>query len=72
VGDVYPGGRFDPFNYGTLQNIDELKMKELKHCRLAMFAWLGRGVIENQHSTDVESPPPPPRICMSIHPEVSR
>jgi len=21
---------------------------------------------ENKHSTDVESPPPPPRVCMSI------
>jgi len=31
--------------------------------------WPGRGVIENKHSTDVESPPPPPRVCMSIHPE---
>jgi len=30
----------------------------------------GRGVIENKHSTDVESPsPPPPCVCMSIHPE---
>jgi hypothetical protein len=26
-------------------------------------------VIENKHSTDVESPPPFPRVCMSIHPE---
>jgi hypothetical protein len=29
----------------------------------------GRGVIENKHSTDVESPPSPPRKCMSIHTE---
>ena len=32
---------------------------------------LGRGVIENKHSTDVESPPPPPRlpprVCIDIH-----
>ena len=27
-----------------------------------------RGVIENMHSTEVESPPPPPRVCMSVHP----
>jgi len=28
------------------------------------------GIIENKHSTDVESPPPPPpRVCMSVHPE---
>jgi len=28
---------------------------------------LGRGLIENKHSSDVESPPPPPYVCMSIH-----
>ena len=28
----------------------------------------GRGVIENKHSTDVKSPPPPPHLCMIIHP----
>ena len=27
--------------------------------------------IENKHSTDVESPPPPPLVCMNIHPEGS-
>ena len=27
-----------------------------------------RGVIENKHSTDIESPPPPPCVCISIHP----
>ena len=26
-------------------------------------------LVENTHSTDVESLPPPPRVCMSIHPE---
>ena len=32
---------------------------------------LGRGGIDNRHSTDVESPPPPYtlRVCMSIFPE---
>jgi len=32
---------------------------------------LGRAVIENKHSPDVESPPPPPppRWCISNHPE---
>jgi len=25
------------------------------------------GGVENEHSTDVESPLPPPRVCMSIH-----
>ena len=29
-------------------------------------AW---GLLRTKHSTDVESPPPPPRVCMSIHPE---
>jgi len=28
----------------------------------------GRGFIENKHSTDIDFPPPPPRVCMSIHP----
>ena len=37
----YPGGRFDPFNLGESGDLDELKIKELKHCRLAMGAWLG-------------------------------
>ena len=26
---------------------------------------LGRGVIENRHSTDFQSTPPPPYVCMS-------
>ena len=29
----------------------------------------GRGGIQNKHSTDVESPPLPLRVSMSIHPE---
>jgi len=28
---------------------------------------VGRGVIENKHSTNVEYPPLPPRFCLSIH-----
>jgi hypothetical protein len=28
-----------------------------------------RGVIEIKHSTDVDSPPHTPRVCMSIHPQ---
>ena len=40
-GDAYPGGRFDPLNQLGMDNLEELKLKELKHCRLAMFAWLG-------------------------------
>merc|ERR1712216_311080 len=40
-GDIYPGGRFDPLNNLGMGNLEELKLKELKHCRLAMFAWLG-------------------------------
>jgi len=35
------------------------------------FSWSamgpGREVIQNKHSTDVESLPPPPRVCMSTH-----
>ena len=39
VGDVNPGGRFDPLKLSK-ENLDSLKIKELKHSRLAMFAWL--------------------------------
>jgi hypothetical protein len=30
----------------------------------------GRGVIQNKHSTDIASPPPPPLVFMGVHPEV--
>jgi hypothetical protein len=30
---------------------------------------LARGGIKNKHSPDVKSPSPPPRVCMSIHPD---
>jgi hypothetical protein len=29
----------------------------------------GRSVAESKHSTDVESPPAHPRVCMSVHTE---
>jgi len=35
----------------------------------ALVAAPGRGVIENNPSTDVDFPPPP-RVCMSTHPGV--
>ena len=38
VGDVNPGGRFDPLEFSSKYDLEELKIKELKHCRLAMFA----------------------------------
>merc|ERR1739841_278080 len=41
VGDVSPGGRFDPLSLAESVDLEELKIKELKHCRLSMFAWLG-------------------------------
>ena len=41
VGDVSPGGRFDPLGLAESGDLEELKIKELKHCRLSMFAWLG-------------------------------
>ena len=40
-GDVSPGGRFDPLNLAEKYDLEELKVKEIKHCRLAMGAWLG-------------------------------
>merc|ERR1719253_1437971 len=38
---VTPGGRFDPLGFAEAGDLEELKVKELKHCRLSMFAWLG-------------------------------
>ena len=41
VGDASPGGRFDPLKLSESGDLEELKIKELKHARLAMFAWNG-------------------------------
>ena len=32
---------FDPLGFSEAGDLEELKIKELKHCRLSMFAWLG-------------------------------
>jgi light-harvesting complex I chlorophyll a/b binding protein 1 len=40
-GTPYPGGRFDPFNLAEKGDLETLKLQELKHCRLAMGAFLG-------------------------------
>merc|ERR1712167_457960 len=39
--DPSPGGRFDPLGLAESGDLEELKIKELKHCRFAMGAWLG-------------------------------
>ena len=36
------------------EDLDTLKIKELKHCRLAMFAWLG--IISQTVSLNIEYP----------------
>jgi len=42
VGDLHPGGEhFDPLNFAAKNDIEDLKIKEIKHARLAMFSFLG-------------------------------
>jgi len=42
VGDLHPGGEhFDPLNLAESQDLDRMKLAELKHARLAMFSWFG-------------------------------
>lgn len=53
---VYPGGRFDPFKFSEKVDMEEMKIKELKHCRLAMLAWLGilaQSVSTNPEGTEI-------------------
>ena len=40
----YPGGYFDPLNFATGddERVFRLKEAEIKHCRLAMIAFLGK------------------------------
>ena len=60
---------------GGLRRAERLAMHHVRH-RVVVFCRMpcrraarppGRGVIEKKHSTYVESPPP--RVCMSVHPE---
>jgi len=51
----------DAIDY-TITHDDGTNLKDLADADVA------GGVIENKHSTDVESPPPPLRVYMSIHP----
>ena len=45
--------RFDPYKFAETGDLEELKIKELKHCRLAMIAWLG--MIGQAFGTNIES-----------------
>ena len=63
AGSVFPGGRFDPLNFSEGkeanffgEDLDTLKIKELKHCRLAMLAWLG--ILAQSVSTNPEGAGP--------------
>ena len=47
---VTPGGRFDPLGFAEAGDLEELKVKELKHCRLSMFAWLGLHFSGSRHT----------------------
>lgn len=59
-GGVYPGGaNFDPLNFGMgkdrsffKEDLDTLKVKELKHGRLAMVAFMG--ILAQAYSTNPE------------------
>mmetsp|Transcript_11323 Transcript_11323/g.41437 ORF Transcript_11323/g.41437 Transcript_11323/m.41437 type:complete len:243 (+) Transcript_11323:84-812(+) len=37
----YPGGRFDPLKISEQYSLEDLKVRELKHGRIAMVAWMG-------------------------------
>lgn len=43
---LYPGGAFDPFGFasGDEEKVFRLRTAEIKHCRLAMVAFLGFGI----------------------------
>ena len=42
VGDLHPGGEhFDPLGFADTLGLDNAKLAEIKHARLAMFSWFG-------------------------------
>jgi hypothetical protein len=62
---MYPGYPAPPRAPTTLIPAAPQRLHTLPHIA---HHQVGRGVTENKHSLEVESPPAP-RVCMSIHPK---
>jgi len=53
---------------GIVQMLEPVAKSWLLVTLFFVLGHTGRGGIENKHSTDVESPHPPPCVCTSVHP----